>query len=233
MTGQATSGMRPGRLHIRVLPGVWRPHNDALITVRLLADQRLAAGRDVLDMFTGSGALALSAARLGARSVTAVDLSRRAVATVWFNAYRNGVSIRARRGNLFAAVPHETFDLVLANPPYYPGEATLPARGVARAWEGGEDRRALIDPLCVQVGDHLRPGGRLMLVHGSFNDEQKSVDLLRQHGLEAEVIYRHRGPLGAIGRERVARLREQGLGVTAEGEDEEETVVVSAVKPAR
>jgi release factor glutamine methyltransferase len=223
--------MRPLPLRIRVLPGVWRPHNDALLVARLLVEQA-AVGGDVLDMFTGSGALALTAARLGARSVTAVDVSRRALATVAFNAYRNGVRVRTRRGDLFAAVATETFDLVLANPPYYPGDATLPTRGGARAWEGGADGRALIDPFCDQVGQHLRPGGRLLLVHGSFNDERRSVELLRRQGLEADVVHRHRGPLGAVGRRRVERLREQGLQVGDDGDEEEETVIISAVQPS-
>jgi release factor glutamine methyltransferase len=222
--------MGPPSLHIRTLPGVWRPHNDAVLVARLLADEGLAPGRDVLDMFTGSGALALTAARLGARSVTAVDVSRRALATVAFNAYRNGVGVRTRRGDLFAPVASETFDLVLANPPYYPGDAALPTRGGARAWEGGADGRALIDPLCAQVGQHLRPGGRLLLVHGSFNDERRTIDLLRRQGMEAEVVHRHRGPLGEVGRRRVARLREQGLAIGRDGDDEEETVIISALK---
>jgi release factor glutamine methyltransferase len=226
-----TPWTRPLPLRLRVLPGVWRPHNDAVLVARLVAERELAQGRDVLDMFTGSGALALAAARLGARSVTAVDVSRRALATVALNAYRNGVGVRVRRGDLFAAVAGAMFDLVLANPPYYPGQATLPARGGARAWEGGTDGRALIDPLCTQAGRHLRPGGRLLLVHGSVNDERASIELLRRHGLEAEVVHRHRGPLDEVGRGRVARLREQGLGTALDGSDEEETIVISAVKP--
>ena len=222
----------PPSLRVRLLPGVWRPHNDASVTARVVADRDLARGRDVLDMFTGSGALGLSAARLGARSVTAVDVSRRALTTVAFNAHRNGLRVRTRRGNLFAAVAGETFDLILANPPYYPGPATLPTHGATRAWEGGEDGRALIDPLCAEVPRYLRPGGSLLLVHGSFNGEARSLEILRRGGLVPEVVHRHRGPLGAVGRRRLALLRQQGLEQTAAGEDEEETIVISAVKPS-
>jgi release factor glutamine methyltransferase len=203
------------------------------MVVRLLAERGLARDQDILDMFTGSGVLAISAARLGARSVTAVDVSRRALATVTLNARRNQVRVRTRRGSLFEAVARESFNVVLANPPYYPGDAELPGHGAARAWEGGGDGRALIDPLCSQVAHHLRPGGRFVIVHGSFNGEQRTLDALEDSGLKAEVVDRHRGPLGAIGRQRVARLREQGLGVTADGRDEEETILISAIRPNR
>ena len=71
----------------------------------------------VLDVCTGSGALAVSAALAAARSVTAVDVSRRALATVQLNARLNGVRVRTRRGALLEAVPGETFDLIVSNPP--------------------------------------------------------------------------------------------------------------------
>ena len=166
---------------IRALRGVWRPHNDAVMIARLVAERGLAVEADVLDMFTGSGALAVTAARLGARSVTAVDVSRRALASARLNARRNGVSVRTRRSDLFASLGDEAYDLILANPPYYPGESELPRRGIARAWDGGEQGRVLIDALCAQVPPRLRPGGVLVLVHASFNGESETVRRL-EHG---------------------------------------------------
>ena len=68
--------------------------------------------------------------------MTAVDVSRRAVLTVRFNARLNGVRVGARRGDLLAAVPGERFDLIVSNPPY------LPADGAARAGPRAHGRRA-------------------------------------------------------------------------------------------
>jgi release factor glutamine methyltransferase len=202
------------------------------MVARLVAEGGLAIGADVLDMFTGSGALALSAARLGARSVTAVDISRRALATVRFNARRNRVSVRTRRSDLFSSLGEETFDLILANPPYYPGEPQLPRRGIARAWDGGERGRVLIDALCAQAPPRLRPGGTMLLVHATFNGEAETVQRLEDGGLSVEVVHRHVGPFGAVGRARVLQLRREGSSPTPRGADEEETIVISARRPA-
>jgi release factor glutamine methyltransferase len=198
---------------------------------RLVSERGLAIDADVLDMFTGSGALAVSAARLGARSVTAVDVSRRALASVRLNARRNGVQVRTRRSDLFASLGDEAFDLILANPPYYPGQPELPRRGAARAWDGGERGRALIDALCAQVPPRLRPGGTLLLVHASFNGEPETLRRLEYGGLLVDVVHRHRGPWGPVGRTRVLQLRRQGLNATPAGDDEEETIVISATRP--
>lgn len=216
---------------IRALPGVWRPHNDAAILARLVAERGWSVDADVLDMFTGTGALAVSAARLGARSVTAVDLSRRALISVRLNARRNGAAVRSVRSDMFASLGADDFDLILANPPYYPGEPELPRRGIARAWDGGERGRVLIDALCAHAPRRLRPGGRLLLVQANFNGEDETVRRLEQGGLIVEVVHRHRGPLGAVGRTRLRELRRLGLSATADRLEEEETIVISATRP--
>lgn len=206
-------------LRLRALPGVFHPRSDAQLVADLVAERGLARERDVLDVFTGSGVLALSAARCGARSVTAVDVSRRAAATVWFNARRNGVAVRVRRGDIFTPLVGERFDLILANPPYLPGPAALPRHGAARAWEGGEDGRRLLDRLCAEARDHLRPGGRLLLVHSSLIGEQATLTRLAEAGLEPSVMVRKPGRLGPLLRARVALLRERGLLGAEETED--------------
>jgi release factor glutamine methyltransferase len=219
----ATAPQIPRALRVRALPGVWRPHSDARMLAALVAERRLALEADVLDVFTGTGALGLAAAASGARSVTAVDISRRALLTVRLNALRNGVRVRTLRGDLVAPVQGETFDLIVANPPYYPGGETLPARGLARAWEGGSDGRRLVDRFCTEAPGRLRPGGRLLLVHNTLIGESQSLERLEARGLHTEVLLRHRGPFGPVGRAALALLRERGL----DPPEQEETVVIS------
>jgi release factor glutamine methyltransferase len=200
---------------------------------QVVSAQQLAVGSDVLDVFTGSGALALAASLSGARSVTAVDLSRRALLTVRLNARRNGVRVRTMRGDLFAPLSGETFDLILANPPYFPGDGSLPRHGLARAWEGGHDGRMLVDRVCAEVASHLRPGGRLLIVQNTMIGERETCERLERSGLHTEVLLRHRGPLGPVGRAAAALLRRRGSANVPGDDGQEEIVVISALSAPR
>ena len=179
----------------------------------------------MLDVCTGSGAIAISAALAGARSVTAVDVSRRALATVRINARRNGVRVRTRRGELLAAVPGEAYDLIAANPPYLPAPGELPTRGTARHTEAGPDGRVLLDRLIAGAPAHLRPGGALLVTHSSVNDEERTLDAMRDAGLEPYVLERRRGPLGPLLSARAPELERAGL--LMPGEREEDVLVVA------
>ncbi len=207
------------------VPGVFRPRSDAWLLVRELRP-RVSRGTSVLDVFTGSGVLAVAAAQAGAESVVAVDLSRRAVLCVRANARLNGVEVDARRGELFEPVAGEHFDLLVANPPYVPGDAELPASGAARAWEGGLDGRALLDRLCEGAGRHLADGGTVLIVQSSISGEVETIERLTRAGLDAEVVRRHRGPLGPLVAARAAELEERGI--LTPGQSEEELLVIRA-----
>lgn len=206
------------------LPGVFRPISDS----RLLADclrAELRPGDEVVDVCTGSGLLAVTAALHGAGAVTAVDVSRRAVATARLNALLNGVSLRGVRGDLLNPLDGERFDLIVSNPPYVPAESDeIPRSGPERAWQAGRDGRALLDRLCDQAPAHLRPGGALLLVHSSVCGERQTLERLAEGGLEAEVAVRRRGPLGPLLRARAEELRRRGL-LAADGESEELLVI--------
>lgn len=182
----------------------------------------------VLDPFTGSGVVAIAAALAGA-DVTAVDISRRAVGCAWLNARLNGTRIRIRRGDLFEPVRGERFDLIAANPPYLPAISDAEPRGAARAWEAGRDGRTFIDRLCREAPGHLRPGGRLLLVHSSLCDPDETIAALAGAGLETEIVERRRGPLGPLIAARAPALERRGL--LEPGCREEEVLVLSATRP--
>ncbi|MBB5084085.1 methyltransferase, partial [Nonomuraea endophytica] len=107
-------------------PGVYRPQGDTDLLAAALAADVLPAGARVLDLCTGTGMLALCAARGGLARVTAVDLSWRAVLAARVNAMVRGLRVRVRRGSLFAPIGREMFDLIVANPPYVIGPSRLP-----------------------------------------------------------------------------------------------------------
>ncbi|MDG9727499.1 MULTISPECIES: HemK2/MTQ2 family protein methyltransferase [unclassified Streptomyces] len=212
-----------------VLPGVYAPQEDTALLAGALSDESLPPGAAVLDVGTGSGALALAAARRGAR-VTAVDVSWRAVCAARVNAARAGLRIRVRHGNLFTPVRGESFDLVLANPPYVPapGGGRRP-RGAARAWDAGHDGRLVLDRICRELPALLRPGGVLLLVQSALSEPERTVGHLRAAGLKAAVTRRQRIAFGPVVRGREPWLRQRGL--LAPADDEEELVVVRAELP--
>ena len=192
-------------MRLLTVPGVFRPRSDSRLLARIAA-QRTAPGARVVDPFTGSGILAVATALAGAGSVTAIDISRRAVACARLNARLNGTRVRGLRGDMLAPVAGQAFDLIVANPPYLPGAVDEP-RGAARAWEGGADGRSLIDRLCREAPAHLAPGGELLIVHSSLCGTAATLAQLEAGGLEAVLLASLRGPLGPLLADRAPRAR--------------------------
>jgi release factor glutamine methyltransferase len=212
-------------MRIARLPGVFTPLSDTwLLAAAACAESRMRGGR-VLDLCTGSGAVAIKAARAGARAVTAVDVSRRAIWTVRLNARLNGVRVDARRGDLLDAVPGERFDVISANPPYLPeAPGALPRGRTPRHTEAGPAGRAFLDRIIAAAPAHLAPGGVLLVVHSSVNGEEATLERMRVAGLDASVAVRHRGPLGPLLAARASLLERRGL--LAPGEREEDVLVI-------
>jgi release factor glutamine methyltransferase len=216
-------------MRVATLPGVFRPRSDSwMLAAHLRAEMtRLPPAPNLLDVCTGSGAIAIAGAQAGAGAVTAVDVSRRAVLTVRINARLNGVRVRALRGDLFAPVAGERFDAIVSNPPYLPSEDDeLPRHGPQRAWEGGTDGRLLLDRICAEAPAHLNPGGFLLLVHSSVCGLEPTVQRLEGAGLAVEVLERRRGALGPLVSARAPLL--EARGILAPGEREEDMLVVKA-----
>lgn len=210
-------------------PGVYRPQDDTKILARHLRNG-CTQDRQVLDLCTGNGALAVAAALGGARTVTAVDVSRLAVLTSRLNARLNGVEVRVMQSDLFDALGDRRFDLIASNPPYLPSiDAELPTRGVGRAWEAGHDGRALIDRILTEAPNHLLPGGSLLMMHSSVCDTERTVHGLAERGLQAEVLERHPCPFGPLLAARAPELVRAGL--LEQGLHEEEMVVVRGRVP--
>jgi release factor glutamine methyltransferase len=213
-------------MRVVALPGVFKPISDSWQLADVVCEEVRRRGdrARVLEIGTGSGAIAVSAARCGA-DVTAVDVSRRALASAWLNARRHGTRVDVRRGSLLEPVAGERFDLIVSNPPYVPSpRSELPVRGPERAWDAGLDGRAVLDVLIERAPAHLTRGGALVLVHSTINGEDRTLDAMRERGLFPEVVARHPGPLGPLMFDRVEHLEARGL--IAPGQRHEEVVIV-------
>ncbi len=152
-----------------------RPDTETVVEVaRATREDRKAPCR-VLDLCTGSGAIALALAKeLPAATVIATDVSPEAVAIAKRNVERNKLEgrVEVRQGDLFAAVAGEApFDLIVSNPPYIASRVieTLSAevkREPRLALDGGDDGLVFYDRICAQAPAHLAPGGALVVEHG-------------------------------------------------------------------
>jgi ribosomal protein L3 glutamine methyltransferase len=139
------------------------------------------APRRILDLCTGSGCLAILAARAFPRArVDAVDLSAPALAVAKKNVLRHGLGKRVRliRSDLFDSLRGEKYDLIAANPPYVTTASmrSLPPEyrhepGLALA--GGKDGLDLVSRIIAAAPAHVNPGGLLACEVG---DGRKAVE---------------------------------------------------------
>ena len=158
-------------LTFRVAPGVLIPRQDTEILCEE-ALSRMKPGARVLDIGTGSGALAVSLARLGTGAqVTAVDVSDIALSIARDNAQRLGAQVRFLKSDCFDAVAGETFDLIVSNPPYISREEMETLMPEVRcepelALAGGEDGLDFYRRIAREAPAHLNEGGCLLFEIG-------------------------------------------------------------------
>lgn len=150
----------------------------------LLAGERFSLMRDpegvssVLDLCTGSGALAILAALAFPNAqVCAADISADALDVARRNVAMHGLEDRVRllEGDLFAPLSGRRFDLIVANPPYVDAEAmaALPPEYRAEpmlALAGGPDGLDVVRRILAEAPRHLAAGGGLLCEIGTGRD---------------------------------------------------------------
>jgi release factor glutamine methyltransferase len=176
-------------LVLEVRPGVFvpRPETELLVEVALALVER--PDPLVVDLCTGSGAVALSIAqeRPGAR-VYATDLSDEAVSLARDNAERLGVAITVERGDLFDPLPSSlagSVDLIAANPPYVPIERrpALPLDVLAEPPLALFGDLGIYERLFAESATWLRPSGVVVVeIEGSFGGSVTTI--ARRAGFE-------------------------------------------------
>ena len=137
------------------------------------------AVQSALDLCTGSGCLAILAALAFPEStVDAIDISPDALAVARRNVGDYGLESRVNliESDAFAAVPGKRYDVIISNPPYVNAEsmANLPEeflREPVLALASGEDGLDFTRILLREAGDHLNPGGLLVVEIGNNRDE--------------------------------------------------------------
>ena len=176
-------------LPLRVSPDVLipRPETEVLVEAVLEFLDKADPNVDILDLGTGSGAIAIALAReLPAGKIVATDLSMAALRLAQENAKLHHVDERILfvRGDMFAAIPgaSQKFKVVVTNPPYVSHAAMFQLPREIRnfephhALEGGPDGLAAIRHIIAEVHTVLSQAGALFMEMGA--DQTESVSAL-------------------------------------------------------
>lgn len=179
-------------LRLLTRPGVLIPRNDT----EVLCEQallRLKPGMRVLDLCTGSGAIAVTLkVRCPQAVVWAGDIAPEAIALARENAALHGADVNFALGDLFAPFAGARYDMICCNPPYIP-TGDLPAlqaevrREPRLALDGGGDGLAFYRRLLARAPLHLMPGGWLLLELG--DGQADAVQRLAALDFEAVSVY--------------------------------------------
>ncbi len=157
-----------------------RPDTETLVDWALELLASLPAQPAVVDLGTGSGAIALAIKAACPRAqVTAVDFSPDALAVARANGERLGLTVEWAHGSWFEPLAGRRFDLVVSNPPYIAGDdphLTALRHEPLTALTPGGDGLSDLHTLIAEAPQHLNPGGWLLLEHG-----WNQADAVAQH----------------------------------------------------
>ena len=180
-------------IELLVGPGVLipRPETELLVEIALAEITKLNRATKVLDLGTGSGAIALSIANATAlTSLIATDQSPEALAIAKQNAQSLALSsqIQFSQGGWYEAVsPQDQFDVIVSNPPYIASQDPHLGQGDLRF----EPESALTDygsglsclqAIISEAGNFLKSGGLIAVEHG-YDQSEAVAGLMKEAGL--------------------------------------------------
>jgi release factor glutamine methyltransferase len=151
---------------------VYMPGEDSFMMKGVLEDYLRTQDprpKTVLDLGTGSGILAIAAAKQGC-SVTAADINPEAILLAKENAGKENVKIKFILSDLFENIKAK-YDLIVFNPPYVPTEDSEPKTMESIAWDGGPDGLSRVRGFLSSVSSHLNPGGKILLLVSSSTED--------------------------------------------------------------
>ena len=171
-----------------------QPDTEVLVEegIKIIKEQNM----EVLDLCTGSGAIAISIAHYCQNStVTATDISQEALEVARKNANSNNVNIEFIESNLFDKLTERSFDIILSNPPYIKTDIikTLEKDVQAEphlALDGGKDGLEFYKKILNEANKYLKTNGYLMLEIGYnqgnavINLEHKNLKLITKQPIK-------------------------------------------------
>lgn len=154
-----------------------RPETEELVS---LVKNSLKGNERVLDIGTGSGAIAIALKKQTNAIVTAVDISQKAIDVATFNAQKNNAEIEFVLSDLFSGVSNRVFDVIVSNPPYIAQsefeelEADVKEFEPKLALVAQNDGLAIYEKIISQAPRHLAKGGKIFFEIGYAQAEKVS-----------------------------------------------------------
>lgn len=170
------------------------PRQDTEVLVEQVL-KRITEGAKILDLCTGSGCIAISIAKLAGASVTATDISEKALAVAERNARENGVCVHFYKGDLYQALPTDKkYDIIVSNPPYIRTDVIETLETEVKDFEprialdGTADGLAFYRRIIAGADEYLKPGGLIFFEIGYDQGADVSVLLAGSGFSDISVI---------------------------------------------
>jgi len=152
-------------MKIKTSPNVYEPREDTYLLLDVV--KRLKANK-ALEIGIGTGFISLYLAR-NCREVHGVDINPEVINLAKQNAKINGIrNVKFWISDLFSNVK-DTYDLIVFNPPYLPGE---PKDELEKSWAGGKNGREIIEKFLRNVRNYLQSNGKFFILVSSFNNPE-------------------------------------------------------------
>jgi methylase of polypeptide subunit release factors len=170
--------VRIKNIDIKILPGVFPPATDTY----LFADHiNVYRGDKVLDLTTGSGALAVIAGTQSASGI-ACDINKKAVENARENFQAFHVDFEIIESDLFKNIPVQQFDYIFANGPYIEGEIK---ESLEYAFYGARD---FIERLFRDAGKYLSPDGKILITFAEWGENDYLKNVIARYNFQFDVL---------------------------------------------
>lgn len=183
-----------------------RPETEELVEKAITVIKDKQTQCDVLDLCTGSGAIAVAIAKNTNAKVSACDVSVGAIDVALANSLNTGVRVDFSKGDMWSAVANKTFDVIVSNPPYIPTSDVQKLDSKVKDFEpqlaldGDSDGLKFYRIIENKLDEHLKDEGVLLLEFGvnQADDikrifEKYDVEILKDlEGLERIAVVKRK-----------------------------------------
>lgn len=187
------------RDHFEYIDGItlWVPQG-VFCPANSISSQLMAAvltdvgGKTILDLGTGSGFLAITAAMRGARRVIAIDIDPRATKAALKNVIVNGLdtTVKVVLSDLFGALSRHQFDTIVANLPLRPFHTASPTLPYVPHGSRSliDENHRLLKAFLKQGALHIKPGGNMLFVVAGFSNRLTIMEYAEHCNWEIHVV---------------------------------------------